>query len=372
MSQPRLKIDSVTKSYENGDVVLKNFSLSIMKKEFLVLVGPSGCGKSTLLRIVAGLDRAESGAIYMDGEDVSDMSPGDRNIAMVFQDYALYPSMTVEENLSFGLRMRHVEKTEIRRQVDRAAQVLGIEPLLGRKPKQLSGGQRQRVAIGRAIVRNVNLFLFDEPLSNLDAQLRSHMRIELASLHSMIGATSVYVTHDQIEAMTLADRIVVMNRGKIQQIGTPTELYNHPGNRFVASFIGSPTMNFLEGEIVHEGSRKWFQSGNLLVDLRDCSIPRSQVCTLGVRPEAVKILTKEGRESVGVVDFDVSVKLKEAHGYETHMVVDAHGQQLIIRSANPFRQEIMRTANPGEKLAVTLDRKQLHFFGKDGNRLDVG
>ena len=247
-----LALDNVTKSYGDHEVI-KGVSFSAQKGEFVVFVGPSGCGKSTLLRMIAGLEEITGGDVSIDGRVVTDVEPALRQVAMVFQSYALYPHMTVFDNMAFGLTMVKTPKDEIRRKVGEAARILQIEPLLQRKPRQLSGGQRQRVAIGRAIVRDPKLFLFDEPLSNLDAELRTQMRVEIARLHRALGVTMVYVTHDQIEAMTLADRIVVLRAGKVEQVGTPTELYDRPANLFVAGFIGSPRMNFLTADVVEAG-----------------------------------------------------------------------------------------------------------------------
>ena len=241
-------LKNVRKSFGTVDVI-KGVDLEAKHGEFVVFVGPSGCGKSTLLRMICGLERITSGQILLDGEDMSEVEASDRGTAMVFQSYALYPHMTVAENMSFSLRMAKVDKAEIKRRVDQAAHILQIQHLLDRKPKEMSGGQRQRVAIGRAIVRQPKVFLFDEPLSNLDAELRVQMRVELSKLHNEIGATMVYVTHDQVEAMTMADRIVVLRDGLVEQIGSPLELYSKPNNRFVAGFIGSPQMNFLEGTV---------------------------------------------------------------------------------------------------------------------------
>src|ERR1700680_1989959 len=244
---------NVSKKYDEVEAV-RNVNLEIPDKEFLVLVGPSGCGKSTTLRMIAGLEEASGGEIFIGTEKVNDVPPKDRDIAMVFQNYALYPHMTVFENMSFGLKLRRVPKPEIRARVEKAAKILDIMELLERRPKQLSGGQRQRVAMGRAIVRNPKVFLFDEPLSNLDAKLRVQMRTEIKRVHQQVKTTTVYVTHDQVEAMTLADRVVVMNNGKIEQIGTPNELYHHPKTRFVAGFIGSPAMNFMPARLDANGS----------------------------------------------------------------------------------------------------------------------
>ncbi|MFW7377192.1 MAG: ABC transporter ATP-binding protein [Oligoflexus sp.] len=363
MVRTQLKIEAVKKVYDNKVSVLKDINLEIAEKEFLVLVGPSGCGKSTLLRIIAGLEPVTEGRIYIAGRDVTELPPAARDIAMVFQDYALYPHMTVRENLAFGLKMRGTNKETIEQEVDRASKILDINHLLDRKPSQLSGGQRQRVAIGRAIVRRAALFLFDEPLSNLDAKLRSQTRIELADLHQKIGATSVYVTHDQVEAMTLADRIVVLHQGDIQQIGSPMELYDAPANKFVASFIGSPNMNFFDGELKIDGSRKTFHIGSKKIEFSHDEVPlKSGPYTLGLRPEAIKILADTGREAQGVPDMQVEVIFREPHGHESHMVAKLDEQQLIIRSANPHRLKKMNAAKRGDKLLATVDRHALHWF----------
>ncbi len=369
----QLLVKDLSKVYDNRVRVLNHINLEIKEREFLVLVGPSGCGKSTLLRTIAGLEEASEGEIFIAGRDVTQLQPRDRNIAMVFQDYALYPHMTVRENLAFGLKMRGASEAEITQEIERAARILKIESYLDRKPAQLSGGQRQRVAIGRAIVRRASLFLFDEPLSNLDAKLRSQTRIELADLHQKIGATSVYVTHDQVEAMTLADRIVVLNGGDIQQMGSPLELYHKPANKFVASFIGSPAINFFDGTLRFEDGRRYFDTLGLTIDLSLAPTPvRPGAYTLGLRPEALKILAKEGRESQGTRDITVEVLLKEPHGHEVHMVVTLAQQQLIIRSANPKRLEVMNEAKRGDRLPCTFDREAMHWFEADetGRRID--
>jgi multiple sugar transport system ATP-binding protein len=372
--QAQLKISNLSKVYDNKVKVLDNINLEIKEREFLVLVGPSGCGKSTLLRTIAGLEEVSQGDIFIAGRNVTDLQPRDRDIAMVFQDYALYPHMTVRENLAFGLRMRGTAPEKIEEEISRAAKILKIETYLDRKPSQLSGGQRQRVAIGRAIVRRASLFLFDEPLSNLDAKLRSQTRIELADLHQKIGATSVYVTHDQVEAMTLADRIVVLHGGVIQQMGAPLDLYNYPANKFVASFIGSPAINFFEGTLSYEGGRTTFQSGPLTIDFTGSPVPKtSGPYTLGLRPEAIKVLARSGREAEGSIDMTVEVLLKEPHGHEVHMVGDIAGQQVIIRSANPKRLEVISEAKRGDKLPCTVDREAMHWFeaGDNGKRVEV-
>ncbi|MGB5850228.1 MAG: sn-glycerol-3-phosphate ABC transporter ATP-binding protein UgpC, partial [Ignavibacteriaceae bacterium] len=244
-----VKLVNVSKTFEKGNVAVKNVNLEIKDKEFVVLVGPSGCGKSTTLRMIAGLEEITAGELYIDGELMNYITPKNRDIAMVFQNYALYPHMTVYENMAFGLKLRKYKKNEIDERVNEAASILNLEDLLDRRPKALSGGQRQRVAVGRAIVRKPKVFLFDEPLSNLDAKLRVQMRTEISKLHQKLSATIVYVTHDQTEAMTMGSRIVIMNKGVVHQVATPLELYNKPVNKFVAGFIGSPAMNFVEGTI---------------------------------------------------------------------------------------------------------------------------
>lgn len=286
-----IEINDVRKSYGTTEVV-KGVSLSINSEEFLVLVGPSGCGKSTLLRMIAGLEEISSGTISIDGRVINHIPPKDRDIAMVFQNYALYPHMSVYENLAFGLKMRGMKKKDYHELILQTAETLGLSALLNRKPKQLSGGQKQRIAVGRAIVRNPKAFLFDEPLSNLDAKLRGKMRTDLLKIHKQQKATSIYVTHDQVEAMTMADRVAVLNGGIIQQIGTPLEVYSNPANLFVAGFIGSPTMNFLKGEITSNNGAPVFKDlkGNTLLFLPEQykQIQNTRV-TLGVRPEDLSL-----------------------------------------------------------------------------------
>src|SRR5213075_3016085 len=285
----KVLLKDLNKSYDGGVRAVKNVNLEINDHEFVVLVGPSGCGKTTTLRMVAGLEDITSGEVSIDGKVVNNLAPMDRDIAMVFQNYALYPHMSVHDNMAFGLRMRKFEKPEIERRVRQAAEILGIQALLARKPRQLSGGQRQRVALGRAIVRNPRVFLFDEPLSNLDAALRVQMRVELKRLHDRLETTAIYVTHDQVEAMTLGDRVVVMRDGMVQQEGAPLVLYEHPANRFVAGFIGSPAMNFIAVTIV-EGL--WAEASGLRVRVpphKTEALRRhtGQSVVMGLRPEAL-------------------------------------------------------------------------------------
>ena len=291
----RVELTNVTKIYDNKVTAINEANLTVEDEEFVVLVGPSGCGKSTLLRMIAGLEDITAGEIRIDNKIVNHVSPKDRDISMVFQNYALYPHMTVYENMAFGLKLRKFSKVEIKKRVNDAAGILNIEELLGRKPKALSGGQRQRVALGRAIVRNPKVFLFDEPLSNLDAKLRVQMRIEINRLHGQLKSTMIYVTHDQIEAMTMGDRIVILKDGVIQQVDSPLNLYNDPANLFVAGFIGSPSMNFFTGQIMNENGYRFKN------DLFDFTLPQSvkdklnglklDSVILGIRPEHIKDIT---------------------------------------------------------------------------------
>jgi len=285
-------LQCVTKTFAGGVVAVDNVSLNVRDKELLVLVGPSGCGKTTVLRIVAGLEQPTGGEVYVGDTLVNDVAPKDRDIAMVFQNYALYPHMTVYDNMSFGLRLRRFERTEIDRRVREAAEILEIASLLSRKPKELSGGQRQRVAVGRAIVRHPKVFLFDEPLSNLDARLRVQMRAEIVKLHAKLGVTMIYVTHDQTEAMTMGQRIAVMNNGVVRQVDRPLEVYRGPADRFIAGFIGTPSMNIIEGKIAEADGKLVFRSSSLAVELPSEFTYVRQVCphgdvSLGARPEDI-------------------------------------------------------------------------------------
>ena len=313
---------------DEGVVAVQQFSLDIKDKEFIVLVGPSGCGKSTTLRMVAGLEEISGGELIIDGKVMNDVAPKDRDIAMVFQNYALYPHMTVYENMAFSLKLRHTPKDEIDKKVREAARILDITQYLERKPKALSGGQRQRVAIGRAIVRAPKVMLMDEPLSNLDAKLRNEMRAEIIKLRQRIDTTFMYVTHDQTEAMTLGDRIVIMRDGYIQQIGTPQEVFNHPSNLFVAGFIGMPVMNFFDAELKREGNNFFVELSGVKVKLDEKKTARllknnvqSQPITLGVRPEHTNISDK------GV---PAKVDVSEMMGSSVHLHVDADGRDVII------------------------------------------
>ncbi len=321
-----ISLNKVRKAFGDA-VIIPGADLEIKNGEFVVFVGPSGCGKSTLLRLIAGLEDMTSGEIKIDGNDVTDTPPSGRGLAMVFQSYALYPHMTVRNNIAFPLKMAKMPQAEIDQKVNHAAQTLNLNDYLERRPGQLSGGQRQRVAIGRAIVRNPKAFLFDEPLSNLDAALRVNMRIFIMQLHKDLGSTSIYVTHDQVEAMTMADRIVVLNKGHIEQVGSPLELYNKPDSLFVAGFIGSPKMNFVEND------------------------------TIGIRPEHIEISEKKG-------DWQGKVLLSEHLGSDTFLHVDAGARgRLTVRASGE------NTFAPGTNVWMTPDKSRMHYFGKDGRTI---
>ena len=344
-----VKIDNVIKRY--GAVqVMHGVNVDIGHGEFVVLVGPSGCGKSTLLRMLAGLEEISGGTISIGDKVVNGISPKDRDIAMVFQSYALYPHKTVGENMGFPLKMAKRPKAEIDEKVGRAAKILDLEHLLDRFPKQLSGGQRQRVAMGRAIVRDPQVFLFDEPLSNLDAKLRVTMRVEIKELHQRLGTTMVYVTHDQIEAMTMADKIVVMRDGRVEQIGAPLDLYDFPNNIFVAGFIGSPSMNFIHGKIVLEGGAKQFLSDSgLLLPLPDTPAAEGQGVTYGIRPEHI---------GVGDAGIPVNVVVVEPTGSETQIFAKA-GPDLI----DAIVKDRVR-ASPGQQIHFVIDPANVHLFDR--------
>jgi multiple sugar transport system ATP-binding protein len=337
----RVEIDRVVKAYGSVQVV-HGVSAAIEDGEFVVLVGPSGCGKSTLLRMIAGLEHISEGTISIDGEVVNEVAPKDRNIAMVFQNYALYPHMTVAQNMAFSLKLAGVSKAEMQAKVDNAARILGLEKLLERFPGQLSGGQRQRVAMGRAIVRNPEVFLFDEPLSNLDAKLRVQMRAEIKALHQRLKTTTIYVTHDQVEAMTMADRIVVMRDGVIEQVGSPLDLYDEPANLFVAGFIGSPTMNFVDGRI----ERGEFVSPAGLRFSAPTGFVDGDVVA-GIRPNDVGLDDGGAKLEVAVI---------EPLGAETQLVLGAGDTQMValVQGRVPAR--------PGEAVGVTIDPRAVHYF----------
>lgn len=353
-----LKLDHIYKIYDNKVTAVSDFNLHIQDKEFIVFVGPSGCGKSTTLRMIAGLEEISKGDFFIDGKRVNDVAPKDRDIAMVFQNYALYPHMTVRDNMAFGLKLRKFPKEEINRRVNEAAKILGLEPYLDRKPKALSGGQRQRVALGRAIVRDAKVFLMDEPLSNLDAKLRVQMRAEIAKLHQRLQTTTIYVTHDQTEAMTMATRLVVMKDGLIQQVGSPKDVYEKPENVFVGGFIGSPAMNFLNGK-VEDGK---FIMGNVSVVipegkmkvLRDQGYVGKEVI-LGVRPEDIHDEPVFIEASQGT-KISAKIDVSELTGAETMLYSSINGQDFIARV------DARSTIKPGDILELAIDMNKTHFF----------
>ncbi|AYG01832.1 ABC transporter ATP-binding protein [Lactococcus allomyrinae] len=368
-----LSLDKIYKKYPNAtQYAVEDFNLDVKDKEFIVFVGPSGCGKSTTLRMIAGLEDISEGEFKIDDKVMNDVAPKDRDIAMVFQNYALYPHMTVFDNMAFGLKLRKYKKDEIKKRVDEAAAILGLTDMLDRKPADLSGGQRQRVAMGRAIVRDAKVFLMDEPLSNLDAKLRVSMRTEIAKIHRRIGATTIYVTHDQTEAMTLADRIVIMSSspnvdktgtvGRIEQVGSPQELYNEPASKFVAGFIGSPAMNFFE---VTVNGNKLSNGEGLSIEmpegkeklLKDQGYNGKKVW-LGVRPEDISAGELQA-QAYPDSRVDAEVVVSELLGAETMLYLKTGSTEFVSRvEARDFR-------NPGEKLTVTLNLNKAHFFDVD-------
>ncbi|SHJ95972.1 ABC transporter ATP-binding protein [Hespellia stercorisuis] len=360
-----LSLKGIEKVYPNGFVAVKDFNLDIDDKEFIIFVGPSGCGKSTTLRMVAGLEEISGGTLEIDGKTMNNVEPKDRDIAMVFQNYALYPHMTVYDNMAFGLKLRKVPKDEIDKMVREAARILDLDKLLDRKPKALSGGQRQRVAMGRAIVRNPKVFLMDEPLSNLDAKLRVQMRIEISKLHERLGATIIYVTHDQTEAMTLGTRIVVMKDGLVQQVDSPQNLYNNPCNLFVAGFIGSPQMNFLDAAVTIKGQDVSLQVGSYTL-----KVPASKkkalinggydgkTVVLGIRPEHIhdeESFLVQSPDSI----VESTIKVYELLGAEVYLYFDVEGTQVTARvnPRTPLRN--------GDKGRFALDMEKIHFFDKE-------
>ena len=347
----KITIKNLEKSFNNNKVI-KNFNINISDGEFIVLVGPSGCGKSTLLRMISGLESIDQGEIYLDTKLINNLIPSKREIAMVFQSYALYPHMNVFENMSFGLKMEKIPKNEVHDKVKSAAATLQIEDLLERKPKQLSGGQRQRVAIGRAITRNPKVFLFDEPLSNLDAALRSEMRVEISKLHKKLKSNIIYVTHDQIEAMTLADRIVVLNNGIIEQFGTPNDIYSDPNNIFVAEFIGSPKMNIIKinkDQIINSNTIELFKNKITFENFEF-----KDEIYLGVRPENISI--KDDKE----IKLDVKVDLIENLGFEKIIYTKISGNEIIIKSSENVT---------GQSSKISFSKDKVLFFDKSKKRI---
>lgn len=360
-----IRLENINKIYEGGPAVVRNFNLNISDGEFIVFVGPSGCGKSTTLRMIAGLEEITDGDFYIDEIRMNDIEPKNRDIAMVFQNYALYPHMTVYDNMAFGLKLRKNPKKDIKKQVHDAAEILGLTEYLERKPKALSGGQKQRVALGRAIVRNPGVFLMDEPLSNLDAKLRVQMRSEITKLHKRLNTTTIYVTHDQTEALTMATRIVVLDKGNIMQVGTPKEVYDLPENIFVAEFIGSPAMNIFDAEI---------ESGELIIADTKLKIPEdknqmlidqgydNQPVKFGIRPEDVReeaqfVIASEAA-------FDVEVRVSELHGSETMLYADLNNQEFIARVDARHNIEV------GDEIRFAFDMGKGHFFDPEtGQRI---
>src|SRR5687767_7477646 len=355
---PSVHFEHVTKRFGSTTVV-EDFNLDVADGELLVLVGGSGSGKTTILRMLAGLEEVTEGTIRIDQRDVTSLAPRDRDVAMVFQDYGLYPHMTVRENLSLGLRLRKVAKTEIDRRVKWAGDILGLQPLLDRKPKQLSGGQRQRVAMGRAMVREPKVFLFDEPLSNLDAGLRAQMRIEIGSLQRRLNTTTVYVTHDQVEAMTLGDRIVVLADSRIQQIGRPIDIYRAPANRFVASFIGTPRMNFLEGRVERDGDALVFTTEGARVRLHRGRLAPTEPTTLGVRPEDLLLDASASPDNA----LAGRVALVERLGGTSHVHFDAGPHRLMAAVSNESLPDV------GDDITLHIRTERVHLFGADGRSL---
>ena len=372
-----LTLKNIYKKYPGGVVAVSDVNLEIRDKEFIVLVGPSGCGKSTTLRMIAGLEEISEGELYIGDRLVNDIAPKDRDIAMVFQNYALYPHMTVFENMAFGLKLRKVPKDEIERKVNEAAKILDLTHLLDRKPKAMSGGQRQRVALGRAIVRSPKVFLLDEPLSNLDAKLRAQMRTEIAKIHKKLGTTFIYVTHDQTEAMTMGDRIVCMKDGFVQQIDTPQNLYENPVNKFVAGFLGSPQMNFIDAELKEEYGQYIVEFGatNGRGNRYQIIVPESKVnedlgayvgkeIILGVRPESIHDEEMYlSNASTGIID--ANVEITEMMGAETYLYLLCEGISLTAR-VSP-----RSTARPGDDIKVAIDPNRIHIFDKETEKAIV-
>lgn len=361
----KVVLKNICKIYSDDVVVVNDFNLEIKDKEFVILVGPSGCGKSTTLRMIAGLEDISKGELYIDDVLANDVTPKDRDIAMVFQNYALYPHMTVYENMAFGLKLRKFPKTEIKRRVEEAAKILDIAHLLDRKPKALSGGQRQRVSLGRAIVRDPKVFLLDEPLSNLDAKLRTQMRAEISKLHNRLGTTFIYVTHDQTEAMTMADRIVVMRDGIIQQVDTPQNLYERPKNQFVAGFIGSPQMNFIEAKVIKTQDGYALEFNKNVIDLprqkyenNSLSAYLGKTVICGVRPEHISDDVVEIEKAhTGVIETNVEVV--ELMGAETYLYL-SNGTQTITARVEPNTP-----ARVGDKIKILININKIHIFDKD-------
>ena len=361
----KVTLKNVCKTYDDNVEAVNNFNLEVGDTEFIIFVGPSGCGKSTTLRMIAGLEEISSGELFIGDKLSNNVPPKDRDIAMVFQNYALYPHMSVFDNMAFGLKLRKISKEEIKRRVNEAAEILGISHLLDRKPKALSGGQRQRVALGRAIVRNPKVFLLDEPLSNLDAKLRTQMRTEISKLHQRLKTTFIYVTHDQTEAMTMGDRIVVMKDGNIQQIDTPQNLYEKPCNDFVAGFIGTPPMNFIDTTLIKEKNKFILTFEDVKIELPDEKNVNNilenylnQPVTMGIRPEA--LYTDESRPANKCLGkFKAEVELTELMGAETYLYLTVNKNSIIARVKSDT------TTKSGDSLDVYIDVSKIHIFDKN-------
>ena len=364
-----VELKNINKIYNNNVQAVFDFNIKIKDREFIVFVGPSGCGKTTTLRMIAGLEEITSGQLLIDGEVMNDVAPKDRNIAMVFQSYALYPHMSVYDNMAFGLKLRRFSRDEIDRRVQHASEILGLKPYLDRKPAALSGGQRQRVALGRAIVRDAKVFLMDEPLSNLDAKLRVQMRSELIKLHESLGTTTIYVTHDQIEAMTMASRIVVMKDGWIQQIGAPKDIYDFPNNVFVGGFIGTPPMNFVEGHVGEDG---FFECGNQRYGVVRLRVPEKKVellkelnyidknLLLGIRPEDI-VDKPEAIEKLPDSQVELKVDVSELLGAESQITVKVPGTDSVGQSVTakvPARADV----HMGDTIKLAFNMEKCHFF----------
>ena len=373
-----LSLKHIYKKYPGGVTAVSDFNLEIKDKEFLILVGPSGCGKSTTLRMIAGLEEISEGEMFIGDTLVNDIAPKDRDIAMVFQNYALYPHMTVFENMAFGLKLRKVPKEEIKRRVEEAARILDINHLLERRPKALSGGQKQRVALGRAIVRNPKVFLLDEPLSNLDAKLRASMRTELTKLHKKVETTFVYVTHDQVEAMTMATRIVVMKDGLIQQVDTPQNLYDYPVNLFVAGFIGTPQMNFISCKLIEEGGELFvtFGTSKIKVPAEKANNPAlkeyvGQEVIVGIRPECLyddPVHISSMPDSI----IETTVEVTELMGAEIYLYLSFEGQDEATNGKNIIARVSSRsTSRAGDQIQIAIEASRMHIFDKDTERCIV-
>ncbi len=367
-----LSLRHIYKKYPGGVTAVSDFNLEIEDKEFLIFVGPSGCGKSTTLRMIAGLEEISEGELYIGDRCVNDVAPKDRDIAMVFQNYALYPHMTVSDNMAFGLKLRKLPKEEIKKRVEEAARILDISHLLERRPKALSGGQRQRVALGRAIVRDPKVFLLDEPLSNLDAKLRASMRTELTKLHQKVQTTFIYVTHDQVEAMTMASRIVVMKDGIIQQVDTPQNLYDAPCNLFVAGFIGTPQMNFLTGKLVKKDDGLYASFGKTLIKLPADKAENAELkeyvdkeVVFGIRPESIHD-SQRHLDTFKDSHVSVNVDVSELMGAEIYLYLAFDGMEEATGGKNVIARVSSRsTSRPGDQITVAIDTSRIHIFDKD-------